>query len=141
MRSKIVIALSLLALPLSLVASHTAFGQDDAKPASQSMKEAGQSAEQAGNAAGAALQQAYEGTKTAVKDTAITARVKTALDKDRALGSSEIHVDTVASVVTLSGAVQNDGDSKRAQDVAQQTEGVKSVVNRLNVVTGQNVVN
>jgi osmotically-inducible protein OsmY len=44
---------------------------------------------------------------------------------------ADIHVQTVAGVVTLNGTVSSADTSETAQQVAQQTSGVKSVRNEL----------
>ena len=140
-----------LALPLfaiSLAAAPFAFAQSDnpsmANPsmsnppsASESMHEAGQSAEAAGSDMGQAAKHTYHGAKTAVKDSAITAKVKTALHEDKAVGDADIHVDTVAGVVTLSGNAPSTDAAQHAEEVAQQTKGVRSVKNEISIA-GQN---
>ena len=109
-------------LPALLVAFIT--GSAWAQSATTQMKEAGSSAENAAS-------HAYHGTATAVEDTALTAKVKTALHDDAATKDSTIHVTTVAGVVTLRGKVASGEISDKAQAVAQNTSGVKSVKNKL----------
>ena len=82
-----------------------------------------------------AAKDAYHGTKRAVKDTTITAEVKTALKQDKEVGSSEIHVSTTAGVVTLKGKVPSPDMAAHAAQVAEQSNGVKSVNNQLMVVS------
>jgi hypothetical protein len=65
-----------------------------AEDASQSMKEAGHSAANA-------VSHAWQGTKTAVKDTDITTKVKIALHNDKLTKGHDIHVTTHDGVVTL----------------------------------------
>jgi hyperosmotically inducible periplasmic protein len=159
MKSKLANALTVPAIALAMAVAAPAFAQDtakpisqpmqagsnsapevmpdEAKPASQSMHQAGEAAEDAGSKAAAAVKDAYTGTKTAMKDTAVTAKVKRALHKDSTIGDAKIHVDTVAGVVTLSGAVPTIAVAQRAQEVAQQTNGVKSVNNQLAVASQQ----
>jgi hyperosmotically inducible protein len=91
------------------------------------MKEAGSSAENA-------VSHAYHGTATAIDDTTLTAKVKAALHDDAATKDSTIHVTTVAGVVTLRGKVASGEISDKAQAVAQNTAGVKSVRNKLKVI-------
>jgi hypothetical protein len=62
-----------------------ALAQNDV-PASQSMHQAGQEIKQAGSDTAAAAVDTYHGTKRAVKDTAVTAKVKTALHEDKSIG-------------------------------------------------------
>jgi hyperosmotically inducible periplasmic protein len=105
---------------LSLAMAPAAFAQS----ASESMHEAGQSAE-------STVSHVYQGTKTAVTDSALTAKVKTALHEDKITSGTDIHVTTVAGVVTLKGAVPSADVSTQAEKVAQNTEGVKRVKNKL----------
>ncbi len=97
-----------------------------AQSASQSMHEAGESAE-------SALSHAYHGTAIAVNDSALTAKVKTALHDDKVTTGADIHVATVAGVVTLRGKVASSDLSSRAEKLAQDTTGVKGVNNKLQI--------
>ncbi len=75
----------------------------------------------------------YQGAKQDVKDTAITTKVKAALDTDKMTSHQVIHVDTVNGVVTLTGEVPSMTISQHAQEVAQSTSGVRAVRNELQV--------
>jgi osmotically-inducible protein OsmY len=118
------------ALFIGIVGSYAACAQNaDSTPpqdrsASESMSLAGQETE-------SAAKNAYEGTATAVKDATITAKVKLALYNDRVTGHDDIHVDTVAGVVTLGGQVRNEEEAARAGQIARSTSGVRDVVNSL----------
>jgi len=68
---------------------------------------------------------------TAVEDTTLTAKVKTALVAEPGLKSMPIDVTTKDSVVTLSGSVESSADRAKALQVAGNVEGVKSVVDNL----------
>jgi osmotically-inducible protein OsmY len=130
------------AVLFGMVLSVPAFAQDNPAPASsnpdapasQQMRAAGRNMEGAGSDTVAAATDAYHGTKRAAKDTTITAEVKAALEKDK-LPASDIHVRTRAGVVTLIGNVPSPDMAAQAAQVAQQTNGVKSVDNRLMVAT------
>ena len=119
------------ALVLGLVAVAPVFAQEDSGSASESMHRAGESAENAAVDTGQAIKHAYHGTVTAVSDTAITAKVKTALHENKVTKNADIHVHTVAGVVTLQGTVPSADMAEAAQQVAQQTSGVKEVRNEL----------
>jgi len=119
------------ALVLGMVAAAPLFAQEDNGSASQSMHRAGEAAENAASDTGQAIKHAYRGTATAVSDTAITAKVKHALHENKVTGDSDIHVHTVAGVVTLKGKVSSAGAATTAQQVAQQIDGVKEVRNHL----------
>ena len=120
---KLVLGTSLLPMLLLALAMT---GPALAQSASQSMHEAGESAD-------SALSHAYHGTATAVNDSALTAKVKTALHDDKVTTGADIHVATVAGVVTLRGKVASSDVSSRAEKLAQDTTGVKSVNNKLKV--------
>jgi hyperosmotically inducible protein len=115
-----------------MVLSVPSFAQDSA---SKDMQQAGQEMKQAGSDTAAAMTDAYRGTERATKDTAITAQIKTALARDKSVRSSEIHVDTIAGIVTLKGSVPSPEISGRAAQLAEQANGVKSVNNQLMVVS------
>jgi hyperosmotically inducible protein len=92
-----------------------------AQSATQSMKDAGHST-------GDAVSHAWQGTKTAVKDTDITAKVKIALHNDKVTKGRDIHVDTHDGVVTLTGHAPN-AAAGRAARLARDTTGVIGVNN------------
>jgi hyperosmotically inducible periplasmic protein len=122
MNSKIGFKFALSALVLTLGTAAVSFAQS----ASESMHQAGKDVE------GAAVN-AYHGTKTAITDTDVTAEVKLALHNDALTKGSDVHVTTVAGVVTLRGTVSSSEVSERAQKVASDTSGVKDVRNDLKV--------
>ncbi|HTW89155.1 MAG TPA: BON domain-containing protein [Candidatus Binataceae bacterium] len=99
-----------------------------AQSASQSMHNAGEDTENA-------AVNVYHGTKTAVKDTDVTTKVKLALHDDALTKDKGIHVKTVAGIVTLRGRVASNAISERAEKVARDTTGVKGVRNDLRVST------
>jgi len=70
---------------------------------------------------------------TALKDAALTSAVKTKFLADTDISGLKIDVDTNNGVVTLTGMVPSDVEKKRALKVARETEGVKSVVDRLKI--------
>jgi hyperosmotically inducible protein len=69
----------------------------------------------------------------AVDDSAITAKVKTALLAEPGIPSADISVETVAGTVTLTGKVTDRAQAERAIQVVAMVEGVKGVDNRLAV--------
>ncbi|HLW71046.1 MAG TPA: BON domain-containing protein [Candidatus Binataceae bacterium] len=101
--------------------------------ASDSMDAAGHSMERAGSDTATAAKDTYHGAATALTDTKITAKVKTALHEDEATEHGDIHVRTVAGVVTLRGRVASEAEAARAERLAQSTEGVREVDNKLHV--------
>ncbi len=113
-------------LPAITVLALAMAGPARAQSASTEMKEAGSDAK-------SAVSHAYHGTVTAIDDTALTAKVKSALHDDKTTTGADIHVTTVAGVVTLRGKVATGDISDHAQAIAQTTAGVKSVKNKLKV--------
>ncbi len=126
------------AMLFGMVLSVPAFAQDDNAPASQSMHQAGDKVEQAGSDTATAAKDAYHGTERVIKDSTITAEVKTAFALDKNVSSSGIHVTTTAGVVTLKGNVSSPEMAQHAAQVAGQTSGVVRVNNQLMVVTSAN---
>lgn len=133
---KVAFAYGVLALSavLSLGLVLPVFAQsDNGATASERMNAAGQSMKQMGSDVAAAAKDAYHGTVTAVRDTEITAKVKTLLDEDSVTEHSKIHVSTSAGIVTLRGMVASTDVAVRAGQLAENAEGVKEVKNELKI--------
>ena len=62
-------------------------------------------------------------------DSAITARIKTALLKDPQVKGTEVQVETFKGIVQLSGFVDSTAQAERAVAIAQKVPGVVSVKN------------
>lgn len=69
----------------------------------------------------------------ATKDAALTAAVKTKFLADTKVSGLKIDVDTSKGVVTLTGTVPTADERTHAVAIAKETDGVKSVVNKLKV--------
>ena len=108
-------------------------GTARAQSASSSFHKAGEETENAGSSAGHAVVNAFHGTATATEDTAITTKVKARLHENDLTKGKDIHVTTVAGVVTLRGTVSSEAVSSAATKVTESTGGVKRVRNRLKV--------
>src|SRR3954466_11011696 len=74
-----------------------------------------------------------EGTGEYADDTAVTAKVKTAIFEQPGLKSAEINVETFKGVVQLSGFVSSQANADSAVKVAQAVGGVKSVKNDMRI--------
>src|SRR5262245_6396773 len=70
---------------------------------------------------------------TAVDDTTITTKVKTALAADREVSATRVHVETKQGEVRLSGDVKSQEERSRAGQIARNVNGVTSVNNELTV--------
>jgi hyperosmotically inducible periplasmic protein len=69
-----------------------------------------------------------------VGDAAITTAVKTKMLADTTVGGLKIDVDTKNGVVSLSGDVASAVEKRKAVAIAKETDGVKSVNDRLKIV-------
>jgi osmotically-inducible protein OsmY len=72
-------------------------------------------------------------TGAIASDSWITTKVKSDLAVEKDVSATQIHVDTYEGVVTLSGTVDSQAESQKAEQVAKEIKGVKSVVNNLQV--------
>jgi hyperosmotically inducible protein len=68
-----------------------------------------------------------------VDDAALTASVNAALVSDKPANFTRIDVDTTNGVVALNGTVENAEQRARAEQLASRVNGVKKVVNNLQV--------
>ena len=78
---------------------------------------------------GCAATSKSESTGQYIDDTAITAKVKTAILKEDSLKSAEINVETFKGIVQLSGFVRSQANVNTAVVVAKGVSGVVSVKN------------
>jgi hyperosmotically inducible protein len=68
-----------------------------------------------------------------VDDATITASVKSTLVADKAANLTRIDVDTNNGVVALNGVVESPDHKARAEQLARRVDGVRNVVNNLQV--------
>ena len=78
---------------------------------------------------GCASTSKHESTGQYVDDTAITAKVKTAIFEQATLKSAEINVETYKGIVQLSGFVRSQDNINLAVVTAKNVVGVTSVKN------------
>ena len=74
-----------------------------------------------------------EGTGGYIDDTVVTTKVKAQLLNDDSLKSTEINVETFKGKVQLSGFVSSPQMANRAVTITRSVEGVKSVVNNMQI--------
>jgi len=108
----------------SLMGQNAQTQNDQAQPQTQAQNDQAQA--QTGDAAKAG--------KT-VDDGMITLKVKAALLAEPGLKSSQIDVATKDATVTLSGAIDSDQMRDRAKQIALATDGVRDVVDNMNLKT------
>jgi hyperosmotically inducible periplasmic protein len=70
---------------------------------------------------------------TNIDDATITATVKSKLVAERASNLTRVDVDTNSGTVYLNGTVESAEQKTRAEQLAWQAKGVKSVVNNLQI--------
>lgn len=68
-----------------------------------------------------------------VDDSAITAKVKAKHAEDKMVSVLGVKVETMQGVVILSGEAKTSAEKDRAEMLAKQIEGVKSVSNKIDV--------
>lgn len=132
MKTKYALKLVVPAILFGVVLSVPSFAQETAR---QDMRQAGSEMKQAGSDTAMAAKDAFHGTERATEDMTITAEVKGKLATDKQVKASDIHVNTKGGVVTLYGDVPSPEMAEHAEQLAQQTNGVKSVDNKLMVIS------
>lgn len=70
-------------------------------------------------------------------DSAITAKVKTALIDDKEINSTNLSLSTTQGVVTVDGFVNSSQQIAHVERLVRQTPGVKKVVNHLHIKPAQ----
>lgn len=68
-----------------------------------------------------------------IDDSAITAKVKSKLLSDDEVSGLAVEIETYKGVVQLSGFVDSEREKRRAEDLAEDVPGVRSVQNDLQV--------
>jgi hyperosmotically inducible periplasmic protein len=84
-------------------------------------------------ATGCAGDRYHESTGESIDDTAITARVKSALGGDSQYKYDDVHVATFKGTVQLSGFVASRDARSHAVELAKNAEGVKDVSNNIDI--------
>jgi osmotically-inducible protein OsmY len=69
----------------------------------------------------------------ALANASLTAKIKSKMALDDSVKARRINVDTDGTVVTLTGTVETAAQKARALQLARETDGVTSVVDRLRV--------
>ena len=90
-------------------------------------------AREAGAQIGEKAASAAARAEAALEDGRLTTKIKAKMTLDDTVRARTINVDTVNSVVTLTGQVASDAERQRALQLARETVGVKSVVDHLRI--------
>lgn len=83
--------------------------------------------------AGCASEPTSRSTGRFFDDAALTAKVKTALLRDKEVPAHNVNVTTYRGVVQLSGFVENENQARRAAEVARTIDGVRDVYNDVRI--------
>lgn len=134
MKTQAFVAAGLLSLALAVPAfaddtAHTTTGQKIENTADKTGDKMESTADKAGNK----MESAAEKTGEFLSDSALTAKVKTALIAEKDLKSMAIDVDSKDGVVTLKGELPNAASVAQAETATKAVKGVKEVHNNLRV--------
>jgi len=95
----------------------------------------GNAAAEKAKVAGAQLSEktaaAAKEAKKYIGDGSLTAKIKAKMALDDRVKALDLNVDTTNGVVTVNGHVRTAAERERAIQLAQETEGVKQVVDRI----------
>lgn len=91
--------------------------------------------------AGCSATATRQSTGEYIDDTALTAKVKTALITDETVKAFDVQVETFRGAVQLSGFVDSEAQKSRAEQVARNVAGVRNVVNNIALKTDANTTN
>lgn len=108
-------------------------GRDLGEGLAEAGRDVGEGLADAGRAAAEGAQELGERVEPHLRDAALTAAVKGRLAADPEVDALAIDVDTVDGVVTLSGKVDSAAQRDEAAELARGTDGVREVVNRIEV--------
>ncbi|GAB3287108.1 BON domain-containing protein [Pseudidiomarina andamanensis] len=118
---------------VSLTACSQQEQEDTREKAQSSLEQATEATKQAAGDAADFARETAERTGDFLSDSAITARVKTALFEADQVSAGNINVETINGHVVLSGVVATSEEADLAVQLAQGVEGVKSVENDIEV--------
>jgi osmotically-inducible protein OsmY len=83
---------------------------------------------------GAKASEAAAVAQKSIADGSVTAKIKAKLALDDTVKARDIHVAYADGVVTLTGSVATASERKRAVDLARETNGVRSVSDKLTMI-------
>jgi BON domain len=88
-------------------------------------------AREAGAKIGEKVAEGANQAEHALENGALTTKIKSKMALDDSVKALNINVDTADGVVTLTGTVHSEAERTRAVQLARETDGVKSVTDRL----------
>lgn len=112
------------------------WGAERSLPADEAVGTAGTATERArevGAEVGERAAVAAETARQSIAESGITAKIKAKMALDDTVKALAIDVDTSGSTVTVTGTVDTAAQEQRALMLARETDGVKNVVDRVEV--------
>ena len=112
------------------------YGRTSGESASDSVGTSGSRIDNARQASVEIAGRVAEGATKAeavLSEARLTTKIKSKIALDDTLDGSRIAVDTAGTVVTIKGSVASSAQRERAVQLARETDGVTSVVDRLEV--------
>ena len=123
--------------PAQVVGTTGAEARDKARAAGAEVGErTAVAADKAGDVAQTAASktaQAAEQTRQAIAEGSLTAKIKAKMALDDSVKALDLNVDTVGSIVTVSGLVHSQAEKDRALQLARETQGVTQVVDKIQI--------
>ena len=117
-----------------------AVGAEAGERTAAAANKAGQAAERAADKtaqvvdrAGEKAAQAAHETRKALAEGSLTAKIKAKMALDDHVKALDLNVDTVGSVVTVTGVVNTQAEKDRALQLARDTAGVTQVVDKVQI--------
>jgi len=90
-------------------------------------------ARQAGQEISQKTAEAAKAAQEALGDGALTAKIKAKMALDDTVKALDLNIDTVNSVVTVTGKVRTRAERERALALARETNGVRQVVDHITI--------
>jgi hypothetical protein len=88
-------------------------------------------ARETGAAIGEKVAQGANEAQRAIAEAALQGKIKSKMALDDLVKAADINIDSANGVVTLTGRVSSEAERNRALQLARETDGVKSVTDRL----------
>lgn len=135
---RVVLLLIIVAAVAAFFVGYRIAGRDDATEPASAVGTVGRTVD-VGTAreAGADIaEKVAEGANQAQRiasNAALTAKIKSKMALDDTVEAARIDVDTADGVVTLNGTVESAAQRQRAMQLARETDGVTSVIDRLTI--------
>ena len=135
---RIVLLLIIVAAVAAFFVGYRMAGRDEAGEPASAVGTAGRavdvgSAREAGADIAEKVAYGANQAQRIASNAAVTAKIKSKMALDDTVEAARIDVDTAEGVVTLNGTVESPAQRERAMQLARETDGVTSVIDRLTI--------